>query len=252
MDIQEKRRTQLRKWVALNGTPQKEKSYFSQLLNANASFGERAARRIEDQYRMGVGYLDSDSNAIAIGGEALDNAVESPTNGEKLGYIKQTGALMKTDNGGRMSKQFDANIGPTPVDHRRVPVISYVQAGLMTEAIDPYALGQGFETIMTDVEVSESAFGLEIRGKSMEPDFFEGDRVIVDPRVEPLPGDFVVAKNGHEEATFKKYRPRGTNDHGQMVFELVPLNDDFPIMHSERDHMRIIATMVEHRRYRRR
>lgn len=251
MDIQEKRRTQLRKWVALNGTPAKEKSYFSQLTNANASFGERAARRIEQQYRMGEGYLDSDKAPAPVD-STTTTAVESPTKAEKLGYISHSGALQSGNNGGRKSKEFDANIESTPVDHRRVPVISYVQAGLMTEAVDPYALGQGFETIMTDVEVSESAFGLEIRGKSMEPDFIEGDRVIVDPRVEPLPGDFVVAKNGEEEATFKKYRPRGTNERGQMVFELVPLNDDFPVMHSERDHMRIIATMVEHRRYRRR
>jgi SOS-response transcriptional repressor LexA len=36
----------------------------------------------------------------------------------------------------------------------------------------------------------------------MEPDFKEGD-IIVDPELEPVPGEFVVAKNGDNEATFK-------------------------------------------------
>jgi SOS-response transcriptional repressor LexA len=252
MDTQEKRRAQLRRWIAVNGVPTKEKSYFSQLTSGTASFGERAARRLEVQYRMGTGYLDSDEPAKVSDADVPTKAVDQPNKPLKVGYINQTDAQRRKDTSVRETKKFDANVGSAPVEHRRVPVISYVQAGLMTEAVDPYALGQGFETIMTDVEVSESAFGLEIRGKSMEPDFLEGDRVIVDPRVAPLPGDFVVAKNGEEEATFKKYRPRGTNDRGQLVFELVPLNEDFPTLNSERDHMRVIATMVEHRRYRRR
>lgn len=62
MDIQDIRRAQLRKWVSINGTPSKEKSYFSQLTGGSASFGERAARRLENDYRMGEGYLD-DANA---------------------------------------------------------------------------------------------------------------------------------------------------------------------------------------------
>lgn len=144
------------------------------------------------------------------------------------------------------------NVTLASQDQRRIPVISYVQAGMMTEAIDPFALGDGFETILTDLNVSEQTFALIIEGPSMLPTFNEGDKVIIDPTVSPQPGDFVVAKNTEEEATFKKYRPRGTGEHGQMVFELVPLNDDFPTLQSERDHLRIIGVMVEHRTYRKR
>jgi SOS-response transcriptional repressor LexA len=63
-------------------------------------------------------------------------------------------------------------------------------------------------------------------------------------------GDYVVAKNGGDEATFKKYRPRGKDAAGVDVFELVPLNDDFASLRSDIDHIAIIGTMVEHRRYR--
>lgn len=60
MNIQEIRRENLRKWLSTRTAPQKEKSYFSQLLSGTASFGERSARRIEKDYDLGYGYLDSD------------------------------------------------------------------------------------------------------------------------------------------------------------------------------------------------
>ena len=59
MDIVEIRRENLRRWIEKNGTPPKERSLFSQL-KADGSFGERVARRLEEQYRMGTGYLDRD------------------------------------------------------------------------------------------------------------------------------------------------------------------------------------------------
>ena len=54
------RRERLRAWFAGKSLPEKEKSYFSQLLNekAPAPFGEKAARRIEGDYGMLEGYLD--------------------------------------------------------------------------------------------------------------------------------------------------------------------------------------------------
>jgi SOS-response transcriptional repressor LexA len=124
-----------------------------------------------------------------------------------------------------------------------------VQAGALTEATDPYAIGDAEDWLLTTTELSENAFALKIKGNSREPDFKEGDVIMIDPAVEPLPGDFVVAKNGDNEATFKKYRPRGVNERGNTVFELVPLNEDYPSIRSDITPARIIGVMVEHRRY---
>lgn len=146
----------------------------------------------------------------------------------------------------------NANVRPADMGLRRIPLISSVQAGQMTEAIDPFPPGAAFEYLLTDLKLSEQAFALEIEGQSMEPEFKEGDRIIIDPAVQPQPGDFVVAKNGCEEATFKKYRPRGIGQDGREVFELVPLNVDYPTINSANEPARIIGVMVEHRRYRRR
>lgn len=60
----------------------------------------------------------------------------------------------------------------------------------------------------------------------------------------------MVAKNDDGEATFKKYRSRGLNERGEPVIELVPLNEDYPSLRSDRTPLQIIGTMMEHRRYR--
>lgn len=142
------------------------------------------------------------------------------------------------------------NIIPANVGTRKIPLISYVQAGDWVEVTNSYPVGDAHEWLLTDLDLSSNAFALEIKGESMLPDFKPGDRVIIDPEVLPTPGDFVVARNGVDEATFKKYRPRGQNEHGDQVVELVPLNNDFPSIRSDITPFVIIGTMVEFRRYR--
>jgi SOS-response transcriptional repressor LexA len=135
----------------------------------------------------------------------------------------------------------------------RVPILSYVQAGNWREMCEQATTFDGnVEYVTASVDIGPCGFGLWLRGNSMSPQFNEGDLVIVDPDEQPRPGDFVVAKNGSDEATFKKYRPRGIDEHGQEVFELVPLNDDYPPMYSDRQHIEIIGVMVEHRIFRKR
>lgn len=146
------------------------------------------------------------------------------------------------------------NVEPAVIPQgTRVPVLSYVQAGHWHEMCEQATAFDGnVEYVTAGVDVGPCGFGLWLRGNSMLPLFKEGDLIIVDPDEAPQPGDYVVAKNGSEEATFKKYRPRGIDENGQEVFELVPLNDDYPIMHSDRQHIQIIGVMVEHRSYRKR
>jgi len=137
------------------------------------------------------------------------------------------------------------------VNTRKIPLISYVQAGALASKSPIEAFDGSFEYVMTDMDWSEYSFALKIIGDSMEPDFKAGDVIIVDPEIEPTPGEFVVAANGDHEATFKKYRPTVASVNGHQHFELVPLNDDYPILKSIDKDIHIIGTMVEHRIYRR-
>ncbi len=136
-------------------------------------------------------------------------------------------------------------------DRRGYPIISPVQAGMWREIVDTFPRGGADEYIMANNSYGKHTFALRITGNSMEPEFKEGDVVVIDPDVAPNAGDYVVARNHEEAATFKKYRPRGINEAGQDVFELVPLNEDYAPMRSDLQTILIIGTMVEHTRYRR-
>lgn len=196
------------------------KARVTQLLTSDEPFGERAAENLCVKLRLEPRWFEQ-------------------------GFAGKSDAFPTERHG--MSNVFPAQIGT-----RRVPLISYVQAGCWTETTDPATVGDGFEYLLTDLELSGSAFALEIEGNSMLPQFKPGDRVIVDPEVCPQPGDFVVAMNGGNEATFKKYRPRGVDQAGNDVFELMPLNEDFAPMRSDQTPIRIVGTMMEHRQYRKR
>ena len=147
--------------------------------------------------------------------------------------------------------QDQSNVMPAQIGARRIPLIDYVQAGVWTAVASCFQLGDAEDWLLTDLDLSCRAFALQIKGDSMRPDFSPGDRVIIDPDVQPQAGDLVVAKNGEEEATFKKYRVRGIDTEGNAVFELVPLNADFETLRSDEQPIRIVGVMVEHRKYRR-
>jgi SOS-response transcriptional repressor LexA len=146
-----------------------------------------------------------------------------------------------------------SNVVAAPLGARRIPVISPIAAGSFREIVDAFAMGDGEAYLSTDQDVSPYTFALKIEGRSMLPEFVEGDRVVIDPDVRPHSGDFVVARNSTGGATFKKYRLRGTDANGGEIFELIPLNvDEFDSVRSDMEPLEVIGTMVEHRRYRRR
>lgn len=195
---------------------------------------------------------------IARATKKTESAVSQWLDGSTKSIKGDTAAMLEAATGyraawistGKGAKRAE-NVAPATLGSTRIPLISYVQAGVWTEAVDNFSPGDAEDWLMTDLKLSKTAFALEIKGDSMLPEFKPGDRVIIDPEVMPIPGDFVAAKNGKEEATFKKYRPRGSDGNGNAVFELVPLNEDFESLRSDLEPIRIVGTMVEHRKYRR-
>ena len=131
---------------------------------------------------------------------------------------------------------------------RKIPVLDYVQAGLFHD-VGYDGLNPKSETYTTYQSAKpECVFSLEVSGASMTPDFNPGDKLVVDASKPPYPGCYVIAQNGSHEATFKKYRAIGYDEHGRETFELVPLNPDFPTMNSTQQEIRIIGVVVEHLR----
>ncbi|KOP51102.1 peptidase S24 [Pseudomonas coronafaciens pv. porri] len=106
---------------------------------------------------------------------------------------------------------------------RKLPVIGSIAAGAWCEtnsAVDPIAAE---EWIDAPGPVGPKAFILRVEGVSMEPKFTEGDKVVIDPSLDALPGHFVVAKRSSDNAaTLKQLRQEGNEQY------LYALNPDWP------------------------
>ncbi|HDL5976629.1 TPA: helix-turn-helix domain-containing protein [Mannheimia haemolytica] len=177
---------------------------------------------------------------------------ESSTTKPNSENILDLSTVLQCDISWLLRGNGESNVLPASLGMTKIPLISYIQAGQWTGIDDFRETCGDYEYILTDLEVSEDAFALEIKGDSMEPDFIEGDRVIIDPDVQPHAGEFVAAINGDYEATFKKYRPlEDLDEYGRQHFELIALNPDYHKLSTLKQEIRIIGTMVEHRIYRR-
>lgn len=134
-----------------------------------------------------------------------------------------------------------SNISP-PHDLRPpIPVVSWVQAGDWTECTDPYPPGMADEWISPSTKVSQCAFAVKVRGDSMEPRFFEGETIIVDPEIEARSGDFVIVRlDDAQEATFKQLIVDGPQRF------LKPLNARYPVIPIN-GNASIVGVVVEKR-----
>ena len=166
MDIVEIRRANLRRWVAEHGTPPKEKSLFSQL-KSTGSFGERVARRLEEQYRMGYGYLDRSAAQPqpALASEDEGFIVDTP--------VAPSGAV-----------GVQVGDGPVTVPIRAVKL--RLQAGVSGFVAEPdMEIDHGYFQVPKEVIDQlglnpEDLIVTSVKGRSMEPMMFEDDKVLVD------------------------------------------------------------------------
>lgn len=133
------------------------------------------------------------------------------------------------------------NVEPAPMGKlRQIPVVSWVIAGKWQEVCDTFQTGQADEWVESDVK-GQFVFALRVKGNSMEPEFYEGDIIVVNPHIEVKSGDYVVVRNeSNGEATFKQLKKYG----GTLI--LHPLNPKYPdIEFSARSKFKIVGKVVE-------
>ncbi|EHU2405566.1 LexA family protein [Acinetobacter baumannii] len=130
----------------------------------------------------------------------------------------------------------------------KIPILDFVQAGFWHEVVYDGTTPHSYTYTDYISSNPEAIFSVIVQGNSMEPDFKEGDMLIVDASIAPKPGSYVIAQNGSHEATFKKYRVLSQDEYGRDIFELIPLNKDFPILSSITHEIRIIGVVVRHMR----
>ncbi len=139
----------------------------------------------------------------------------------ETGNAKSTGSILELANALGVTAEelkkgaFDevSLTNVIPVSPRMAPVLSWVQAGTMTnvEAVD---MSQVEEWLPLPDGDCEKCFYLKVQGLSNYPEFHEGDYILVDPTLpfcDMNSGDIVVVRKV-DEATFKKLviEPDGT------------------------------------------
>lgn len=106
---------------------------------------------------------------------------------------------------------------------RKLPVMGSIAAGAWCEHHGSFDPCDAEEWIDAPGPVGPRAFILRVEGMSMEPKFVEGDKIVIDPALEALPGHFVAAKRTSDQATtLKQLRQEG----GELF--LYALNPDWP------------------------
>jgi len=189
MDIVEIRRENLRRWVAEHGTPAKEKSLFSQL-KSNGSFGERVARRLEEQYRMGAGYLDRPPGTRATGQAAANESKN----------------LAELVPGALPVRAVDAD-DPSLTQIMKVKL--NVQAGITGFQVEPEHYDGETQGVPTKWMLKEglsrdALLAITVRGESMEPALYDGDVIVVNTRDTALLDGSVYVVNYEGEVVVKR------------------------------------------------
>lgn len=151
-------------------------------------------------------------------------------------WEKQGGTAPKRANQARVAKLLGISVaelvsgvsaGARGMDVRaEVPLVSEVEAGNYT-VIDNFKPTTLFDTVPVSVPVKKHTYALRVHGDSMVSEtgdsFPAGSILIVEPEMEPMPGDYVIAVNDASETTFKQL----VKDGGDLY--LKPLNNRYPI-----------------------
>jgi phage repressor protein C with HTH and peptisase S24 domain len=120
--------------------------------------------------------------------------------------------------------EFVTFAGAGAAAREKLPLLGYAEAGQAGFFDDAgYPAGQGWDEIKPPAATDPNAFALEISGKSMEPIYREGNRVIVSPAEKPRRGDRVIVRTKGGEVMVKQLGREGA-----QKIELISLNPDYP------------------------
>ena len=131
----------------------------------------------------------------------------------ETGNAKSTGSILELANAlGVTAEELKKGVfddvsltNVVPVVPRMAPVLSWVQAGTMTN-VESVDMSQVEEWLPLPDGDCEKCFYLKVQGLSNYPEFHEGDYILVDPTLpfgDMNSGDIVVVRK-FDDATFKR------------------------------------------------
>lgn len=208
------------------------------------NFGALIAK-VREKKGMNQGELAKAAGISQPSLSAIENGETQPNQVKLVTIWKIASALGVSIDEITAEKTGEGNVESRPPPRSRLPLISWVSAGMRENAFDPYAPGTAAEWIDFDAPASKSAFCLRVRGDSMvRPDgtgFPDGSYIAVEPRRMPKSGEYAVFRfNDADEATFKQYVTDGP------LKLLKPLNPSYPTIALGPD-AQLVGTVFEKR-----
>lgn len=149
--------------------------------------------------------------------------------------------VLPSPNTTGIQSQLHSDVSPGPDVRGRVPLISWVQAGMWNEAIDIYEPGYAEEWLPIIQNGGNHAYALRVEGDSMTSthgrSYPEGTIVIVNPdQRAPATGQRIIARlRGSARVTFKQY----VEEDGRRW--LKPLNPMHPPIY---DEFEVLGTVI--------
>lgn len=159
----------------------------------------------------------------------------------ETGNAKTTGSILELAaalgvSAEELKKGVVGEVEPSnaiPVKARMAPVLSWVQAGTMTN-VESVDMSQVEEWLPLPEGDCEKCFYLKVQGLSNYPEFHEGDYILVDPTLpfgDMNSGDIIVVRK-FDDATFKRLviEPDGTKYlqaiNPEFKPNIIPLDQD--------------------------
>lgn len=159
----------------------------------------------------------------------------------ETGNAKSTGSILELANAlGVTAEELKKGVfdevsltNVVPVVPRMAPVLSWVQAGTMTN-VESVDMSQVEEWLPIPDGDCEKYFYLKVQGLSNYPEFHEGDYILVDPTLpfgDMNSGDIIVVRK-FDDATFKRLviEPDGTKYlqaiNPEFKPNIIPLDQD--------------------------
>lgn len=135
---------------------------------------------------------------------------------------------------------FGSNPVKQPFEMQKVPIISWINANHFGPIDDPFPAGISDEYIYTGAK-GEHIFALKVQNDCMEPEFVEGDIIVIKPNVQITSGDYVIiADREASSATFKQYKEYGTK---KILHPLNPKYKDIELDHKKQ--YTIVGKIIE-------
>ncbi|MFZ3193956.1 MAG: LexA family transcriptional regulator [Moraxellaceae bacterium] len=136
-----------------------------------------------------------------------------------------------------------------PIGAKRIPLYS----ALEFSKADNFTNAIAHKWLVTDIESSASCYAVDMDDPAMLSEIKIGDRVLIDPSIQPVPGDlFAVHSYRTKQSYIRKYRALGFNAGGDLIFEARPIDADYPVLQAESDLLQVLGVVIEHRRIRKR